>query len=387
MIELPITHFKPKEIGTSVDKLKELGYTHDTYGIELTDQNQMLELKPQDQILPACLDVSDEAADEVLYRIANFIDELLIRLYNLEPFYSLKSKKDLIGHLVVGLAPHTSAGTIGRIIGFSKTQGMFSHPYYHAAMRRNCDGDESCVILLMDAFLNFSRSFLPDRRGSRTMDAPLVLTSLLVPAEVDDEVHGMDIVWQYPLELYQAAQEYKYPWEVEVLQINNVLDKATQYEGMGYTHEVSDMNSGALCSSYKLFPTMKEKLQGQMELAEKITAVESGAVAQLVIEKHFIKDIKGNLRKFSTQRFRCVKCNQKYRRPPLIGKCITCNGKIIFTISEGSIIKYLEPTMSLASKYDVSPYLLQTLEFLEKQIESVLGREKERQEGLGKWFG
>jgi DNA polymerase II large subunit len=43
--------------------------------------------------------------------------------------------------------------------------------------------------------------------------------------------------------------------------------------------------------------------------------------------------------------------------------------------------------MSLARKYEVSPYLKQTLEFLEKQVESVLGKEKERQEGLGKWFG
>ena len=387
MIELPVTHFQPKEIGTEVEKLKELGYTHDTKGIELTEPSQMLELKPQDQILPACLEVSDETSDEVLYRVASFVDDLLERLYKTEPYYKLNSKKDLVGHLIVGLAPHTSAGTIGRIIGFSKTQGMFSHPYYHAAMRRNCDGDESCVILLMDAFLNFSRSFLPDKRGSRTMDAPLVVTSLLVPAEVDDEVHGMDIVWQYPLELYQAAQEYKYPWEVEILQINNVLDKNEQYEGMGYTHEVSNMNSGARCSSYKIFPTMKEKLQGQMVLAEKITAVEPGQVAQLVIEKHFLKDIKGNLRKFSTQQFRCVKCNKKYRRPPLIGKCISCGGKIILTISEGSIIKYLEPTLSLATKYEVSPYLVQTLEFLNKQIESVLGREKERQEGLGKWFG
>ena len=112
---------------------------------------------------------------------------------------------------MVGLEPHTSAGTVGRIIGFSRTQGMFAHPLFHAAMRRNCDGDEACVILLMDALLNFSRSFLPDKRGSRTMDAPLVLTSILVPSEVDDEVHGMDIVWEYPLEMYEAASKQKLP--------------------------------------------------------------------------------------------------------------------------------------------------------------------------------
>jgi DNA polymerase II large subunit len=264
---------------------------------------------------------------------------------------------------------------------------MFCHPLFHAAMRRNCDGDEACVILLLDALINFSRSYLPDKRGSRTMDAPLVLTSLLVPGEVDDEVHGMDIVWSYPLELYEAAQNYKYPWEVEIKQIDNVLNTPAQYEGMGYTHKTENMNSGVLCSAYKLLPTMKEKLHGQMILAEKITAVEPADVAQLVIEKHFLKDIKGNLSKFSTQQFRCVGCNTKFRRPPLAGKCTSCKGKIIFTISEGSIVKYLEPTLSLARKYKVSTYLMQTLDFLQEQVASVLGKEKERQEGLGKWFG
>ena len=387
MIEMPITHFTLKEIGTSIEKIKELGYVKDIYGKEVTTIEQVIEIKPQDQILPATLESGDEPADEVLFRVANYLDELLVKLYRMSPYYKLKSKKDIIGHLIVGLAPHTSAGTIGRIIGFSKTQAMYSHPLFHAAMRRNCDGDEACAILLMDSFLNFSRSFLPDKRGSRTMDAPLVLTSILVPGEVDDEVHGMDIAWSYPLELYEAAEEYKKPWEVQIRQIGDVLDTEKQYEGMGYTHNVENINKGVNCSAYKTLPTMQDKLTGQMDLAEKIQAVESGGVAQLVIEKHFIKDIKGNLRKFSTQRFRCVSCNQKYRRPPLKGKCVSCNGKIIFTISQGSIIKYLEPTLSLATKYEVSPYLKQTLEFLQKQVESVLGKEKEKQEGLGKWFG
>ena len=387
MIELPITHFKPQEIGTSVEKLLDLGYTKDIHGKKLTKEDQILELRPQDLILPASPETGEDTADECLLRVANYVDELLEKLYKLPNYYDFKSKKDLIGQLVVGLAPHTSAGTIGRIIGFSRTQGMFAHPLFHAAMRRNCDGDEACVILLMDALLNFSRSFLPDKRGSRTMDAPLVLTSLLVPSEVDDEVHGLDIVWEYPLELYEAASQHKLPWTVDVLQIDDVLKTRREYEKMGYTHETTNINQGVLCSAYKQLPTMEEKLKGQMDLAEKIVAVESGEVAQLVIEKHFLKDIKGNLRKFSTQQFRCVKCNTKYRRPPLIGKCLSCGGRIIFTISEGSIIKYLEPTLSLAKKYNVSSYLLQSLEFLQKQINSILGKPKEKQEGLGQWFG
>ncbi|MEM2131188.1 MAG: DNA polymerase II large subunit [Candidatus Woesearchaeota archaeon] len=387
MIEVPITHFKPKEIGTSIEKLKELGYLKDIKGNILINDEQVLELKPQDVIMPASLLSGDEPSDDVLFRIANYIDDLLEILYKEKRYYNLKNKKDIVGHLIIGLAPHTSAGIIGRIIGFSKTQGMLTHPLYHAAMRRNCDGDEACAILLMDGLLNFSRSFLPDKRGSRTMDAPLVLTTILIPGEVDDEVHGLDVVWQYPLEFYEAAQQYKNPWDVKIAQIDTYLNTERQYEKMGYTHETTNINNGVLCSSYKLLPTMEDKLKGQMDLADKINAVNADEVAQMVIEKHFLKDIKGNLRKFSTQQFRCSNCNKKFRRPPLKGKCDSCNGKLTFTISEGSIIKYLEPTLSMSRKYKLSTYLMQSLEILQRQVESILGKEKEIQSDLGKWFG
>ena len=124
-----------------------------------------------------------------------------------------------------------------------------------------------------------------------------------------------------------------------------------------------------------------------MLLAEKIRAVEADAVAALVIERHFIRDIRGNLTKFSKQQFRCVACNEKFRRPPLAGKCSKCDGKIIFTISEGSIVKYLQPSIDLIKKYHVSPYLKQNIELTQMRIESLFGKEAEKQEGLGKWFG
>jgi len=78
---------------------------------------------------------------------------------------------------------------------------------------------------------------------------------------------------------------------------------------------------------------------------------------------------------------------KKYRRPPLIGKCLKCNGRIIFTISEGSIVKYLEPAMSLAEKYNLPSYVKQNLELTKRNIESIFGKDKEKQEGLGRWFG
>ncbi len=387
--ELPVTHFKPREIHAPVERLRELGYAHDIKGEPLERDDQILEIFPQDVILPANLESLEEAADVVLFRIAAFVDELLVKLYGIEPYYNLSAPSDLIGHLVIGLAPHISAGTIGRVIGFSNIQGCFAHPLWHAALRRDCDGDECSVILLMDALLNFSRQYLPDKRGSRTMDSPLVLTLLLNPSEVDDMSHGLDVVWEYAPEFYEAALNFTPPKEFPVEQLGRRLGTPGQYEGMGFTHPVSDMNSGVLCSAYKTIPTMMEKLQGQMAIAEKLRAVDEVDVAKLVIEKHFIKDIKGNLRKFSQQQFRCSKCNEKYPRPPLAGKCTRfgCGGKILFTIAEGSVVKYLEPSISLAEKYDLPPYLKETLELVKLRVESMFGREKETQTGLGKWFG
>jgi DNA polymerase II large subunit len=351
----------------------------------LENDSQVLELKVQDIILPASKEALDETSLEVLFRVANFIDDLLVEFYKLPSYYNLKKKEDLAGQLILALAPHISSGMVGRIIGFSKTQGMFAHPLFHAALRRDCDGDEASVSLLLDCFLNFSSNFLPNTRGAKTMDAPLVLTSLLNPSEVDDQALGVDTLWEYPLELYEAALEYKPTGDVNIEQIRKRIGTEKQYEGIGFTHDTSDINLGVTCSAYKALPSMEEKLNGQMEIARLINAVDEADVARLVIEKHFLKDTKGNLRKFSQQAFKCVKCTVSFRRPPLTGKCPKCSGKLLFTVTEGSVTKYLDSSIKLANDFAVSPYLKQTLDLLKKRIESVFGKEAEIQEGLGKW--
>ncbi len=385
MTEMPITHFKPKEIRISLSKLKELGYNEDIYGNELKKRDQILELKPQDIILPSCPDTLDDKADETLFKISKFIDEELEKLYDLEGFYNLENEDDLIGQLVIAMSPHTCAGIVGRIIGFSELQGLLAHPYFHCFMRRDCDGDEAGIMLLMDALLNFSRKYLPAHRGAN-QDEPLVLTTRLIPSEVDDMVYNMDIVDKYPLEFYEAASEFKMPWDVKIKKVNDVLGKKEQYEGFMFTHDVEDINNCVKCSAYKRLPTMQEKVNGQMEIAEKLRAVDEMDVARLVIERHFVRDIKGNLRKFSMQQFRCVSCNEKYRRPPLLGKCVKCDGKLLFTIAQGSVVKYLQSSLDLAKKYKLPAYLQQTLQLTKARIESVFGKEKEKQQGLGEFI-
>ncbi len=381
LTELGITHFKPKEIGITAEKAKQLGYEFDIHGKEIISDEQIIEIFPQDIILPKSLFNGEDYADRVFFRVANFVDEELEKIYGLSPFYNLKKASDLIGHLIIGLSPHTSAGIIGRIIGFSTKQACFAHPYWHAAQRRDLDGEETGIILLMDAFLNFSRQYLPDRRGSRSMDAPLVLSILLNPEEVDDEVYDLDTCWSYSLQFYEAAQQYKSTSEVDVDQIRNRIRKESQYYGMGFTHNVSDMNIGVRTSAYKQIPTMVEKLHGQMELAKKIRAVNLAAVSKLVLDKHFIRDIKGNLRKFTYQKYRCTTCNRIYRRMPLSGRCDDCKdkGNLVYTIAEGTIKKYLEATLGLIKIEGIPEYLRESIYLLEKRIEHIFGRERTKQ--------
>ena len=83
------------------------------------------------------------------------------------------------------------------------------------------------------------------------------------------------------------------------------------------------------------------------------------------------------------------KINEKkdvLNKQKMIGKCFKCGGRIIFTVSEGSIVKYLGPAISLAEKYSLTPYLKQSLEITKRRVEGIFGKEKETQIGLGQWF-
>ena len=252
-----------------------------------------------------------------------------------------------------------------------------------------CDGDEDCIMLLMDGLLNFSRSFLPQTRGG-TMDAPLVLTSRIDPAEIDKEALNVDVGRDYPLELYEAGLRYAKAKDVDPLidRVERRIGTPQQLEGFFFTHDTSDISAGPLESTYTQLKTMAEKLEAELDLAEKIRAVDADDVAERVLNTHFIRDLMGNLSAFSKQKFRCTKCNTSYRRMPLAGKCTKfkgkgiCNGNIIPTVHEGSVKKYLEMSRAMVKKYKVSEYTRQRVEVLDLAIESTFGEEKQEQLGL-----
>ncbi|MEM0475483.1 MAG: hypothetical protein QW343_01690, partial [Candidatus Norongarragalinales archaeon] len=326
-------------------------------------------------------------AGDYLLRIANFIDDELVYFYGLPPFYEAKKRDDLIGTLGICLAPHTSAGIVVRIIGFNDVMGLQAHPYLHCACRRNCDGDELSIMLFLDATLNFSRHYLPATRGGQ-MDACRVLTTILEPREVDNEVHRLEACSSYPLSFFEATQRFASPSEVakDIDLIENRLGSEAQYEGIGFTHDAEI--EGPIRTRYVQFKNMRQKVDDELALMTKIRAVDAANACERLVLNHFFPDLYGNLRKFSRQRFRCVKCNAKYRRPPLSGKCTrpNCGEKLLLTISKGSIEKYLALSMELAEKYNLPLYLKQRLMLLEKEISEMFEDESKKQFSLAQYL-
>ncbi len=380
MTDAPLTHFKPKELGVSVQRLIELGYTKDYLGQPLESETQICELHVQDVIIA-------KNCAEYFIQVSKFIDDLLVKFYGLNRFYKVRKFDDLTGHLVIGLAPHTSSGSLARIIGFTDAQVCFAHPFYHAAKRRNADGDEDGLMLLMDALLNFSHAYIPDKRGGH-MDLPLILTTRIDPAEVDKEAHNVDTLSRYPLQFYEATLQHDHPKNLESSMglVSSRVGTPLQYEQFGFTHDTDDISSGPRESLYKTLKTMMEKMNVQLSLAAKIRAVDEADVAYKVIERHFLPDIIGNLRAFSKQSVRCPQCNTTFRRIPLQGICTECGGKLTLTVHEMSVKKYLNISKEIAEKYHLPPYACQRIKLVEKSIDSLFTSDRVKLTKLTDFF-
>jgi DNA polymerase II large subunit len=251
----------------------------------------------------------------------------------------------------------------------------------------NCDGDEDGLMLLMDALLNFSHAYIPDKRGGK-MDLPLILTTRLDPSEVDKEAHNLDTLSRYPLEFYEATLRHEHSKNLESKMglVASRLGTELQYEQFGFTHDTDNISEGPKESLYKTLKSMMEKMNVQLSLAAKIRAVDEADVAYKVIERHFLPDILGNLRAFSKQSVRCPLCNTTYRRIPLQGVCTKCNGKLTLTVHEMSVKKYLNISKEIAEKYNLPIYARQRIALVEKSIDSTFVSDKVKNTKLTDFF-
>ena len=366
----PLTHFRPSQIGTAIDKLRDLGYHHDMKGEPLERDDQLLELFIQDVILPI-------EAGQHLLQVTQYVDDLLVKLYGSEPFYRISSPDDLVGHLIVGLAPHTSVGTVGRIIGFTNAQVCFAHPLWHSSKRRDCDGDGDALILLMDVLLNFSREYLPTQIGG-LMDAPLLLQPLVLPAEVQRQGHNLDVASLYHIEFYETSRRGDFPQTVKGVDIvRNRLKNDSQFFGYGFTHDTERIAIRRSRSSYSTLRSLSEKLERQIELARKIRAVDPDEVVKSVLNTHILPDIIGNIKAYTSQSFRCKACGAIHRRFPLKGICLTCGGALQATVTRRSVEKYLSLGLKLAQTFNVGDYLRRRLQIAAEELDMLFKHKRE----------
>lgn len=365
--DMPMTHFYPKEVGVGLEKMGELGYDKDYLGKELGSDEQLVELRHQDVIL-------NRRGAEYLLNVSMFVDDMLEKLYGLKPFYNAQSINDLVGQLVLTLSPHTSCAVLNRIVGFTDANVGFAHPFTIAARRRNCDGDEDTTMLLLEALINFSRDYLPTTIGG-TMDEPLLLTTRVMPREIDDEVHAMEVVAAYPLEFYEKTAVNASPSDVKIEVVESRLGSDAVFQNLMFTHASSSdaVRSSPRKSIYTVLKTMDEKIDAEFKLMDMLESIEKRDAAKRLIMSHFIPDLLGNLHSFSRQRFRCSTCNAKYRRVPLSGKCTKDGSKLLLTISKGGIEKYLSTATRLVERYDLDVYTKQRVALIKDEIDSLFG--------------
>ena len=379
MVDITMTHFRPREVGLSVDKARELGYLVDSV-------DDTCELFTQDVVIPQnCVDD--------LVRVCQFTDDLMQKLYGVEPYYNVQKPEDLMGQLIMGIAPHTSGAILGRVIGFTTVKGHYGHPYYHAAKRRNCDGDIDAIIMLTEGLLNFSRQFLPRSRGGQ-MDAPLILTMGINGSEIDKEALNVDTSWNYTNAFYNLTWSDEPPGPKEALKTGieiaeDRLGTSGESEGFGFTHDTTDCNEGPEWNPYndKSFTlTMRQKTMAQFALGEVLFGVDNLKQSAKLIDTHLIRDMRGNLRAFGQQKVRCTKCGAKYRRVPISGTCMTiqgkttdpftgeevevpCPGNLIMTVSHGAVSKYDSLMGDIIDRYGCEDYISQLYSYVSYWVE------------------
>jgi len=362
----PLTQFKPSWIGTSIEKLKELGYSLDIEGNPLENLDQTVELRMQDVIIPY-------DSGNYLVSTCKYIDTLLEKFYGKSPYYNVRNSDELIGHLIIGLAPHTSVGIVGRIIGYTETHVCFATPNWHSAKRRDADGDADSIMLLMDSLLNFSRQFLSDRIGG-LMDAPLLIQPHVLPHESQPQAHNLEVTKSFPLEFFESTLQHVRASDVTSVEIiGSRLETERQFYDYFFTHSTSSLTTSKSRSAYSTLGSMLDKFDMQIRNAELIDVVNPSEIVSNVISTHLVPDIMGNLRAYARQNFRCTGCGKSFRRMPLIQTCV-CGHKLIPTITRGSVEKYLKLAKRLVEKYDVGEYQRGRIHALSDEIELVFGK-------------
>ena len=99
----------------------------------------------------------------------------------------------------------------------------------------------------------------------------------------------------------------------------------------------------------------------------------------MVLTTHILPDIMGNMRSYSSQSFRCSNCGEKYRRMPLMGKCMECDHELLQTVTRGSVEKYADIAINMCTQFRVNDYLRGRVESLMTELKLIFREQKKEQ--------
>jgi DNA polymerase II large subunit len=125
----------------------------------------------------------------------------------------------------------------------------------------------------------------------------------------------------------------------------------------------------------------------QFDTAKLINAVDANEVAAMVLTTHILPDIIGNMRSYSSQTCRCTTCGAKFRRMPLMGKCIECESPLIQTVTRGAVEKYLTIATDMCKQYKINDYLRSRIESIALELKLIFKEERKAQSSMMEFMG
>ena len=281
---------------------------------------------------------------EFLFTQSKFIDNELVFLYNLPPYYRFKSSRSVIGVLILGLSPISQVGIVGRVIGYSKNNLLFAHPLWHQLKSRRCNGANDSITLLLDVFLNFSNEFVPASYGG-ALDIPVIIN--LIDRWEDLHAYSRYTTVALNSVFYQALGK-----EEEALILNyetSLLD--------------SPLRNFHISKSISEYPRRKEfqetkiitRIERVLDSLKNIRGVEEGKFVDNILINDFLKKITNSMIRFFQQPVRCKVCKNTFRRVPLIDRCPICHKKTLeLTLSKGWVLRYFQIISQLSEEYEAN---------------------------------
>lgn len=363
-----LTHFKPSEINTSIEELKKLGYLLDFEGNKLESNEQLIELRENDIII-------NRTIAEYLLKVSQFVDNELKSLYNSKRYYRCKNIDDLKGNLIISTSKKNSFGIIGRIIGFCDAKVCYANPLWHSSKNTGVDGSEDSIILFGDALLNCSTKHLSPTPGT-LLDFPLFVSINVDYFDIIPELKNIMNMKNLPL-LFFSLLETTHQDSLQAIDTieSTYWCKTSElaYQNIGFNQKVTNVDMISHANIVSGSKSKLDRIKKQLNLAKNLRGLSYDLIAEKTLAIILNEETQKSLSQYLNQTFSCNKCQKKYERPPIAGKCLQCNSETIVMTNnpEKRLNEFFNNFNNIKNTSDVSKEIF---DYLISQRNSIFGK-------------